>query len=91
MKTFLSGGYPDLLNNGATEYNDLSGGRAWTATEGYACGVIPTDGTLKELYVWLDADPGTDPDAYTFTVRVNGGDSTLTCTIVANNPDEIFR
>lgn len=34
--------------------------------------VVPTDGTLKNLYVWLSEDPGTAPDAYRFTVRVNG-------------------
>ncbi len=32
----------------------------------------------------LSADPGTDPDAYTFTLRKNGADTGLTCTIVAD-------
>jgi hypothetical protein len=48
--------------------------------------IIPTPGTLKSLYVALSADPGTSPDAYTFTVEHDGGTTTgITCTIVANN------
>jgi len=43
------------------------------------------DGTAKKLYVKLTADPGTDPDAYSYTLRKDGGDTDLTCTIVAND------
>jgi len=49
--------------------------------------VIPTDGTLKNLYVKLSEDPGNDPDAYRFTVRLNGASpgGGLVVTITAND------
>lgn len=43
---------------------------------------MPTNGTLKDLYVVLAGSPGADPDAYTLTLRKGGGDTTLTTTIV---------
>lgn len=45
--------------------------------------ICPTSGKLKNLYVNLDVDPGIAPDAYRFTLRVNGVDSALTVTIPA--------
>lgn len=64
--------------------------------------VCPTGGVIKNLYVQLVDDPGTDPDAYKFTLRIaNAGnsyvltDTALTCTITAdsktgnNTADEI--
>lgn len=53
--------------------------------------VCPTAGTIKNFYVRLDLDPGTSPDAYRFTLRVNGLNSDdgagnpLRVTIIANN------
>ncbi|MFA6270630.1 MAG: hypothetical protein WC657_05505 [Candidatus Paceibacterota bacterium] len=53
--------------------------------------VIPTGGSFKKLYARLSTDPGTDPDAYTLKLRVDGADSDdgsgnpLSLTIVANN------
>jgi len=47
--------------------------------------VCPTSGKFKNLYVRLAEDPGTSPDAYRFTLRVNGVSSTLTCTITADD------
>ncbi|MCJ7829227.1 MAG: hypothetical protein MUP81_05770, partial [Dehalococcoidia bacterium] len=46
---------------------------------------IPTPGTFKKLYVVLNEDPGTDPDAYTIALRVGGATKNNTVTIVANN------
>ena len=46
---------------------------------------IPVSGTLKNLYIRLSADPGTSPDAYRFTLRVNQANSSLTCAITAND------
>ncbi len=34
--------------------------------------IIPTSGKIKNFHVYLDLDPGTPPDAYRFTVRLNG-------------------
>lgn len=53
--------------------------------------IIPTNGTIKDLYAELTADPGTAPDAYKIILRVNeadsddGGGNSLEVTIVANN------
>ena len=37
------------------------------------------------LWVWLSADPGTSPDAYSYTVRDDAADTNCTFNIVANN------
>jgi len=58
---------------------------AYSATEAPAANLIPTSGTIKNLYVALRLDPGAPPDAYTFTVYKNGVATALTVTIVANN------
>ena len=47
--------------------------------------VIPTSGTIKNMYVGLSADPGTAPDAYRITLMKNGVDTTLTVTITADD------
>lgn len=54
-------------------------------TEVHTYQVIPTNGAIKNLYVKLNEDAGTDPDAYKFTLRLNGGNTTLTCTITADD------
>lgn len=48
---------------------------------------MPTVGSFRKLYVQLSADPGTAPDAYSFTLIVDGVSSALTTTIVADNTD----
>ena len=55
------------------------------ATENQTYQVIPTSGTIKNLYVALSADPGTSPDAYRFTLRKNGVSTVLTVTITADS------
>lgn len=86
MKQILFGGQPnDPLNNAATEYSSVSGGTTWNATETARTQCISAPGTIDSLYVELTADPGTAPDAYRFTLRKNGADTTLTCTITAND------
>lgn len=69
-------------------------GRARSATENDVRAVCPTGGTIKNLYAQLlDVDPGTAPDAYRFTLRIDGansqdpseGNDPLQVTIVANN------
>lgn len=73
-------------DNGATVYSPLSQGREIDyATEAEVYQIIPTSGKIKNLYVSLSTDPGVAPDAYRFTLRVNGVSSTLTCTVVADD------
>ena len=70
------------LNTAATEYGLVTGGyNDLSATENTWREVIPTDGTIKNLYVKLSEDPGTAPDAYRFTLRIAGVSKALTVTI----------
>lgn len=76
----------ETLSNTATEYAQAMG-EAWSpgSTENDYRQVCPTPGKIKNLYVALNVDPGTSPDAYRFTLRVNGADSALTVTITADD------
>jgi hypothetical protein len=85
MKQRLIGGFYDLLNASATEYNAIAGGVAWTGTENHVTTAISPPGTIRKLRVKLSAAPGAGK-SYTFTLRyaASGGamaDSTLTVTI----------
>lgn len=74
------------LGAGGISYNPVSAGRpSSSAVENNVRSVCPTGGAIKNLYVRLAADPGTAPDAYRLTLRVNGASSTLTCTITADD------
>ncbi|MFA5054289.1 MAG: hypothetical protein WC565_09535, partial [Parcubacteria group bacterium] len=85
MQQVLFGGRPsDALNNAATEYNAVAGANTWNATESARVQCVSAPGTIDSLYVELTADPGTSPDAYRFTLRKNGSDTALTCTITAD-------
>ena len=65
-------------------------GQGWDTDENQMRGVCPTSGKIKNLYVQLNKDPGTTPEAYRFTLRVNGVDSDdgegnpLQCTVTAD-------
>ncbi|GAJ11751.1 unnamed protein product, partial [marine sediment metagenome] len=74
------------LSNIATEYAQVMG-ETWSpsSTENDYRQVCPTSGKIKNLYVALNVDPGTSPDAYRFTLRVNKADSALTVTITADD------
>ena len=85
MKQILFGGQSDALNVTNIEYNLVLGGSTWSVTENSRTQCVSTPGTIDSLYVELTDDPGTSPDAYTFTLRKNGADTTLTCTITAND------
>ena len=76
----------NALNTTTTEYDVVSGTfHILSATEDDHRMICPTNGTIKNLYVLLDISPGTSPDAYRFTLRVNGVSSALTVTITAND------
>jgi Collagen triple helix repeat (20 copies) len=53
------------------------------ANENAVSQVMAISGELSSLYVRLDNSPGST-DSYTFTVRKNGLDSTLSCTIIGS-------
>lgn len=72
------------VNNAALAYHSVQGLSADTATENDARQVCPTAGTISDLYINCSEDPGTDPDAYRVTLRLNGASTTLTCTVTAN-------
>ena len=63
----------------------MSTGPHISATENEMRQVCPTAGTIKNLYVELDIDPGTAPDAYRFTLRKGGVSQALTVTITADD------
>lgn len=82
----LGSTYNKTLSNILTEYVQVM--TAYTDpdnTENFRRQVCPTSGKIKNLYVELDASPGTSPDAYRFTLRKNGASQTLTVTITAPN------
>lgn len=100
-ESLLLGGTEDPLSVSAIEYNQLTPTTIlqWTTSETRMQQVIPTAGKIKNLYVRLNADPGTDPDRYRFTLRLDTGggltNTALTLTITAddttgnNTADEI--
>jgi len=82
MSQVIIGGYADALNSGATEYNTVSGGYAWSASMSAWEQIVTTPGKIKNLYVELSAAPGAGAgDGYEFTLMVNGVASALTCTV----------
>lgn len=83
-------GRGDIVSKVDTEYNQVAAScityeSRWSTTENDHRQVCPTAGVIKNLYVNLTADPGTDPDAFRFTLRKGGVSTALTCTITANN------
>lgn len=89
-KQIISGGGGSgasmTLSNSGTEYLPLFGmGNPGTTETTFSGIIIPTAGKIKNLYVKLSEDPGTAPDAYRFTLRLNSASAALTVTIIANN------
>jgi hypothetical protein len=74
------GGGSSNIQNGATNYLSLFLDEA-SPTESIAQQRVTEAGTLSQLSVRLDQNPGTGSDQYTFTVRNNGSNTTVTCTI----------
>lgn len=76
----LHGGDPTTnLSTSASSYFCLSGG-VITLTAANRQQVIPTDGTLSDLFVNLSTTPGSGND-YTVTVYLNGSPSDLSVTV----------
>jgi len=72
------------LDNANDSYLAPSGNGIVSLTESNVSQVIPTSGTLKNLYVLLNGAPGVGMD-YTFTVRRNGVDTGITCAVAGAN------
>lgn len=81
-ETVLMGASNGALASG-TIYGAFTGALA-SASEAAVYVVIPTGGTLKNLYTRLSAAPGTD-NTRIFTVRKNGVDTSLTKTFGATD------
>lgn len=80
MEQPIISGYYNLLHTANTEYNRVTGGFLWTSTENNVRQLISRAGYLRNLRFRLDQAPGAGT-SYTFTLRVNGADSALTCSI----------
>ena len=73
-----------VSTTGSTQYFAMGRGIS-TGVEDEVRSVCPTNGTIKNLFVQLENDPGTAPDAYRYTLRINGVTKSVTTTITANN------
>jgi len=68
-----------------TTYDSISSGKgSLSAAPKDNYQVVPMPGTIKNWYIELQEDPGTDPDAYRYTLVKNGDDTALVITITAN-------
>lgn len=76
----LSGSKALALSTTSTEYLGVGSNQAPNATETNRRNVIPTGGTIKNLYVKLSAAPGAGTTRV-FTLYLNGSPSALTCTV----------
>lgn len=61
----------------------MYGNSPLAAAEASVYCVCPTSGKIKNLYVNLTASPGVAPDAFRYTLMVDGVPSTLTVTVTA--------
>lgn len=83
-ESLLLGGVDNLVSSSSTEYSFVSGAVNWNVVQDNRRQVIAAPGNISHLYVELAADPGTAPDAYKFTLMLNGSPTALTCTITAD-------
>ncbi len=74
------------VSNSATTYAPLvsSAASGPSTTEADHQQLVAGSGTIKSLYVQMETDAGTDPDAFRFTVRKNGSSTSLTATLTAD-------
>lgn len=70
-------------NSGTFYAGVMQGVASSYATESDAYGLVPTNGTIKNLYIVLDVSPGVNPDGYRFTLRKGGVSTALTATVTA--------
>jgi len=68
----------------STQYKALGVG-GYSSNASNVNSVCPTSGTIKNLYVKLQDDPGDSPEGYKFTLMKNGAPTDLTCTVTADD------
>lgn len=85
MRSIVIGGIATAPSTTATNYIFMHATNisTWSATESSRTGIIPHALTLSSLQVSLTGAPG-GTASWTFTVRKNGADTTLTCTITGS-------
>jgi len=72
-ESLILGRAAGTLHRTETYYGQvMTCGTSLAANENDRRQVIPTSGKIKNFYVKLDIDPGTPPDSYRLTVRLNG-------------------
>lgn len=81
-QSVLAGGTAgNLISNGGVEFGMLALADVATAAEVDHEQLIPTPGTIRNLYVRTSATPLAVGSSYTFVVRRNGVDTTLLCVV----------
>ena len=80
MRQVLISGGNDVIESGYDQFSSIHGTRIWTAGEVSAWQIVSTPGTISNLHINLQVAPGVGK-SITFTFRVNGADTDLTCTI----------
>jgi hypothetical protein len=86
VSTILGSTRGTTMSNTATEYHGIQENAAGNATRSNKDQVIPTGGTIRDLYVETDGAPGATK-SYDFTFILNGVDQTLTCQISGTNTE----
>lgn len=80
----ILGGNSSTVSTGAASYNNINGGTnvAWDATEANVQSIVPAAGTFSNLFIKLSSAPG-GAASYTFTIEVNGADSSVSTGAIA--------
>lgn len=84
-QVFLNNNINNMATSATAQFNTITGGsgnRAWTTTENRYQVPVPTSGTFRNLRVTINGTPG-GAASYAFTVRKNGGDTSVTGTITS--------
>lgn len=80
MKQNIHAANAGALPTSGTSYNEFFGGQAWNTTESVVQAIMPEAGNLRNLAVMVGTAPGAGT-SWAFTLRVNGVDTALTCTV----------
>jgi hypothetical protein len=84
-------GPSDALSNGSTEYNSIGSSehQSWNGTVAARRNVFPAPGTIRDLYVELNGDPGAAASGKSYTISIEDDAGTpvtlLTVTISEDN------